>query len=136
MELRSLLLDHVLQSFVPFLYDDGLLHHLGLRLHGYRLLLPLTGNATLVKTRDRREEKINVAGNDGGGGDRGRNDGVQASCRRRLVLTPFRGLGTGTPVCTGSSNLLTDPASIFASKRYLTYAQETRRNILRTPANA
>ena len=45
------------------------------------------------------------------------------------------GLGTGT-VCTGSSNLLIDPASIFASKFFLMYVQETRHILVRKPTNA
>ena len=45
------------------------------------------------------------------------------------------GLGIGT-VCTGSSNLLIDPASIFASRFFLMYVQETRHIIVRKPTNA
>ena len=45
------------------------------------------------------------------------------------------GLGTGT-VCTGSSNLLIDPASIFASSFFLMYVQEKRHIIVRNPTDA
>ena len=46
-----------------------------------------------------------------------------------------QGLDTGT-VCAGSSNLLLDPASIFASSFFLMYVQETRHIIVRKPTNA
>ena len=42
----------------------------------------------------------------------------------------YLGLGTGT-VCTGSSNILVDPASILVSSFYITYVQETRHIIVR-----
>lgn len=51
-QLRSLLLDAVLQRFLSFLDDDGLLDHLGLGLQGYRLgTLALFGNASLSHTK-------------------------------------------------------------------------------------
>lgn len=46
--------------------------------------------------------------------------------------TKWVGLGTDT-VCTGTSNLPTDPANIFASIVYLAYAKEARHIIVQKP---
>ena len=48
------------------------------------------------------------------------------------IKEPSVGLGAGT-ICTGSTNLLIDPASTFASSFFIKHAQETRHTNVRKP---
>lgn len=48
-QLRSLIFDQVLQSFLPLLDDESLLDHLGLCLDGNGCPLPLSSSASLSR---------------------------------------------------------------------------------------